>query len=312
MADMSTSITRREALKLASLALVRQRDLRQGVKRVIVAGAGIGGLSCAWELMRRGHDVSVLEASARTGGHVFTFREGLDDGLYADGGAEHFTQPGYEKFWSYVREFNLPFLYYPRREHLLRWIDGRMYTPEMLADPKVLGELGLNRREIEFLGQHPFAELSSLYLGPYLDNFADEYRPFGAGLNALDQISAADLFRKDGASAGALRFIGGRGSALQAVWHGAILKRRGVPLFPPKVFRLVGGNQTLPDTFVARLGPRIKLQSPITAIEQGKTGVRVSYVERRNARADGGRLPRLRDVGANACEAAGHARVARG
>ena len=32
-------------------------------------------------LVRRGHDVTVLEASARTGGHVFTFRDGLDDGL---------------------------------------------------------------------------------------------------------------------------------------------------------------------------------------------------------------------------------------
>jgi monoamine oxidase len=276
---MSTFITRRDALKLVSLALVPQQGPRQGVKKVIVAGAGIGGLCCAFELMRRGHDVSVLEACARTGGHVFTVREGLDDGLYADGGAEHFTQPGYEKFWSYVREFKLPYLYYPRREHLLRWIDGRMYTPEMLADPKVLGELGLNRREIEFLGQHPFAELSSLYLGPYLDSFADEYRPFDAGLNALDQISAADLYRKDGASAGALRFFGGRGSALQAVWHAAILKRRGVPLFPPKVFRLVGGNQTLPDTFAARLGTRIKLRSPITAIEHGNSGVRVNYLE---------------------------------
>ena len=28
-----------------------------------------------------------------------------------------------------------------------------------------------------------------------------------------------------------------------------ILKLRGVPLFPPKVFRLLGGNQTLTDTF---------------------------------------------------------------
>src|SRR4029450_5783935 len=253
--QLPVSITRRDALKLAATALLPQ--VKPSAKRVIVAGAGIGGLSCAWELLRRGHDVTVVEASARTGGHVFTFREGLDDGLYADGGAEHFTQPGYEKFWSYVREFNLPFLYYPRREHLLRWIDGRMYTPEMLADPKVLGELGLNRREIEFLRQHPFAEPPSLYLGPHLDNFADEYRPFDAGLNALDQISSADLFRKDGASAGALRLIGGRGSALQAVWHAAILKRRGVPLFPPKVFRLVGGNQTLPDTFAARLGTAV-------------------------------------------------------
>ena len=47
--------------------------------------------------MRRGHEVVVLEAAERTGGHVFTFRDPLDDGLYADAGAEHFTQPGYER-----------------------------------------------------------------------------------------------------------------------------------------------------------------------------------------------------------------------
>ena len=99
-------------------------------KKIIVAGAGIGGLSCAWELVRRGHDVTVVEASERTGGHVKTFRDGLDDALYADAGAEHFTQPGYERYRGYVREFNLAHVYYPRREHLLRWIGGRMYTPK--------------------------------------------------------------------------------------------------------------------------------------------------------------------------------------
>ena len=91
---------------------------------MIIAGAGIAGLSCAWELVRRGHEVTVLEASNRTGGHVFTFRTGLDDGLYADAGAEQFTQPGYERYWSYVREFDLAYRYYPRREHMLRWIGG--------------------------------------------------------------------------------------------------------------------------------------------------------------------------------------------
>ena len=89
--------------------------------------------------MKRGHDVVVLEASERTGGHVFTVRDNLDDGLYADGGAEHFTQPGYERYWGYVREFNLSLRgTIPRREHITRWIGGRMYTQEMLADPKVL------------------------------------------------------------------------------------------------------------------------------------------------------------------------------
>jgi monoamine oxidase len=105
----ASTMTRRDALKLAATAVLPQIDSpAKAPKRIIVAGAGIGGLSCAWELVRRGHDVTVLEASARTGGHVFTFRDGLDDGLYADGGAEHFTEPGYDRFREYVREFNLP------------------------------------------------------------------------------------------------------------------------------------------------------------------------------------------------------------
>jgi monoamine oxidase len=273
---MESTFTRREVLALTAAALLPKLQDTKRTKKVIVAGAGIGGLSCAWELVRRGHDVTVIEASGRTGGHVFTFREGLDDGLYADGGAEHFTQPGYERFWGYVREFNLPYTYYPRREHILRWINGRMYTPEMLADRKVLSGFGLNAREVEYLTTHPFPELASLYFEPYVDQFTDEYKPFDAGLNALDQISATDLFKRDGASAAALEFIGGSGSALQAVWHAAILKRRGVPLFPPKVYRLIGGNQTLPDTFTARLGDRIRLNSPVTAIQHGDSGVRVT------------------------------------
>ena len=272
-------ITRRDALKLAAAALLPQATARKASKRVIVAGGGIAGLSCAWELVRRGHDVTVLEASARTGGHVFTVRDGLDDGLYADGGAEHFTQPGYERYWEYVREFNLPHTYYPRRENLIRWIGGRRYTPEMLQDRQVLTALGYNRREVEFLAHHPFPELASLYFAPYVDSFEDEYRPFVAGLTALDEITATELFRKDGASTAALGEIGGKGSALQAVWHAAILKLRGVPLFPPKVYRLLGGNQKLTDTFEQKLGSRVRLRCPITGIEHGRTGVRVTCRE---------------------------------
>lgn len=272
-----SGITRRDALKLAGIALLPQVRPQTARRRIIVVGAGIAGLSCAWELVRRGHDVTVMEASARTGGHVFTVREGLDDGLYADGGAEHFTQPGYERFWDYVREFALPYVYYPRRDHLVRWIGGRPFTEEMLADRDVLAAFGLNSREVAYLADHPFAELAALYFAPYVDDFEDEYRPFDAGLNDLDRLSETELLQKDGASAAALEFIGGSGSALQAVWHAAILKRRGVPLFPPTVYRLVGGNQRLTDAFTERLGDRVQLRSPMTAIEHGDTGVRVSF-----------------------------------
>ena len=56
--------------------------------------------------MERDHEVTVLEASRRVGGHVKTIREPLPDGLYADVGAEHFTKPGYTMYWKYVEKFN--------------------------------------------------------------------------------------------------------------------------------------------------------------------------------------------------------------
>ena len=35
---------------------------------IVVIGAGVSGLSCAWQLRRRGVEAVVLEASARVGG----------------------------------------------------------------------------------------------------------------------------------------------------------------------------------------------------------------------------------------------------
>src|SRR3569623_2029548 len=49
-------------------------------KKVIVAGAGITGLCCGYELMKAGHEVTILEATGRYGGHVYTGRDGLRDG----------------------------------------------------------------------------------------------------------------------------------------------------------------------------------------------------------------------------------------
>ena len=72
-----------------------------------------------------------------------TVRDPLADGLYVDGGAEHFTRPGYELFWGYVKEFNLTAFPYRRRESILRYIDGSLHTEEMLADPKVLSGFGI-------------------------------------------------------------------------------------------------------------------------------------------------------------------------
>jgi monoamine oxidase len=275
---------RRDALKLAALLA----DLNHPVarcfartpKRVIVGGGGLAGLCCAYELMERGHEVTVLEASGSTGGHVRTMREGLADGLYADGGAQHFTKPGYDLYWGYVREFNLTALRYPHLDHLLQWFNGRMYNEEQLRDPAVLAAFRFNRREVGFLQRHQWWELPNLYFGPYMDSFRDEYRPFDTGLDSLDGLSVAELLKKDGASAAAIEWIGdSENSALHVVWKAAILRLRGVPLWPREVYRLKGGNQRLPDAFSEKLAGRVRRNCPITAIRYGDTGTRVTYKE---------------------------------
>jgi monoamine oxidase len=45
-------------------------------KKVLVLGAGISGLTAAYELSRKGYDVQVLEASFRAGGRNMTVRNG--------------------------------------------------------------------------------------------------------------------------------------------------------------------------------------------------------------------------------------------
>jgi monoamine oxidase len=278
-------IGRRNLLKAGTVALLGtaasnvtafERPQTRRPKKVIVAGAGITGLSCAYELMKRGHDVTVLEASGRTGGHVRTLHEPLADGLYADLGAEQFTKPGYDLYWQYVEEFNLPYLYYPRRLGVLRHIGGRFRTEEDLHDRNVLSDLGFNTREIEYLARNAWWNLPMLYFQPYVDSFPGEYRPYDAGLNHLDAVTLGDLLRKDGASEAAVRFIGDTaGSALHVLWRAAILKIRGVPLFPIDVYRIKGGNQMMTDALASRLGKRIQTGSPLTHIERGESGVRV-------------------------------------
>jgi monoamine oxidase len=261
---------------------------RSRARKVIIGGAGITGLCCGYELMKAGFDVTILEASGRYGGHVFTGSDGLSDGLYADFGADHITKPGYERLLEYAEEFHIPVVPYPNAEGAwlpyndddLRMVGGKPYTNRMLADPGTLTALGFNSREVAFLSRHPWYELQGFYLQRYADRIKDPYHPFGPGLDELDQIPVTAIYRREGASRAAIRFLGDEHvSALYSIWRMAAMKARGIPPSEGEMFRLKGGNEQLPIAFARRLGPRVRLSHPITAIRQRDDGVTVSYRE---------------------------------
>lgn len=268
-------------------------------KKVVIGGAGITGLCCGYELMKAGIDVTILEASGRYSGHVLTGRDGLSDGLYADFGADHITRPGYERLFAYAEEFDIPVIPYPNAEgsslpynnNDLKMIAGKFYTNRMLANPETLRSLGLNSREVQFLTKHPWYELKSLYLQHYVEKIADPYQPFGIGLDDLDKVPITEIYEKEGASQAAIQYLGGEHtSALYWIWRLAAMESRGIPLSEGEVFRLKGGNEQLPIAFARRLGSRVKLAHPITAIQQTEKGVSVSY------REDGYRETRTMDA----------------
>ncbi|MBL8080029.1 MAG: FAD-dependent oxidoreductase [Anaerolineales bacterium] len=72
---------------------------------VIVIGAGMAGLSAAYDLHRAGWHVIVLEARSRVGGRVFSLRN-FSNGLVAEGGGE-FIDEHHTRMLAYAKEFKL-------------------------------------------------------------------------------------------------------------------------------------------------------------------------------------------------------------
>jgi monoamine oxidase len=74
-------------------------------KTVTIIGAGLAGLSAAYDLHRAGWMVTVLEARERVGGRVYSLRS-FSDGLVAEGGGE-FIEDSHTRMLHFAKEFNL-------------------------------------------------------------------------------------------------------------------------------------------------------------------------------------------------------------
>jgi len=105
---------RRDVLKLAgaaglavgAAALGARPARAAGSPRIVVVGAGLAGLTCAYRLKQAGYTATVYEASSRIGGRCWTIRGAFADGQIAEHGGELIDQ-GHTEIRQLAQELGL-------------------------------------------------------------------------------------------------------------------------------------------------------------------------------------------------------------
>ncbi|MEN8133263.1 MAG: FAD-dependent oxidoreductase [Pseudomonadota bacterium] len=253
-------------------------------KKVVVMGAGLAGLSAAFELTQAGHDVTILEAQMRPGGRVLTLRQPFSDGLYAEAGAAR-VPDSHDLTLKYAKLFNLTLDAYQRyASELARVVyhHERRFTVQPDEDFNLLAhfplDLTLEERELGFDG------LWQKYLRPVIEEMGDRHSPDWPPQSAkkYDQMTVEELMREQGASPGVVTAINfaldrhcedRRPSALWALagWYN--------DTGPEQMYKIRGGTDLLPNAFAARLAEKIHYGSPVVRIEHDTRSVRVFFLQ---------------------------------
>jgi monoamine oxidase len=293
---MKSILSRREFLKstalaaaalslpsLDALALGQGKLERKGApKRIIIVGAGLSGLSAAYELSQLGHDVTILEAQMRPGGRVQTLREPFSDGLYAEAGAARIPE-SHTYTLKYAKLFELkldPF--YPSKLDSVGYMRGTRLVIKQNTPPD------LSRLPLKLTPEEMKAGVWGLwtkYVGPKMLESLGSVNDVASlnwpppPLKKFDDVTYVDFLRAQGASpdAIALMMLGfanpedDRISALESL--------REVALNQGKLVKIRGGTDLLPRAFAQRLAAQIRYHSPVARIEQDTQSVRAFYTD---------------------------------
>ena len=252
--------------------------------RVVILGAGLTGMTAAYELGKVGYDCRVLEARARPGGRVFTVRRGtvseedrpsqkasFDEGLYFNAGPMRISHHHLLTL-AYCRELGVPVeTFVP---------DCESAYLVQTRGPLVGRRVRLREARADFDGY--IAELLSKALSEtQLDQpiTAEDRDRLLAYLRRLGALNQQRQYR------GSLRRgpdNQGRPSVPLAL--GELL---GIPDFyvqtdwysQPTMMQVAGGMDRLPAAFAARLENRVVYRAAVREIRQSDRDIWVGYVD---------------------------------
>jgi monoamine oxidase len=254
-------------------AVARSSDRDSG-RRVVVLGAGLAGLGAAYNLMRHGYEVIVLEAQDRPGGRVQTVRDGFRDGGHAELGAIRIFD-SHEYTLRYVNEFGLELTPYDTGARAFH-MQGRRFLPPPAGRPWPLDGFAAGEQP------DPAVRFGD-YLGSGFARLGDIFDPgwpgaFPSALE-LDATTMAGYMATQGASAtwrdwffaqeGRIaRVNAAAGFAVESLTTGTMIGS------------ITGGNDRLPYAFATALGNRVRYRSEVVRIAQDRRQVTIGYRDR--------------------------------
>lgn len=260
--------------------------------KIAIIGAGVSGLTAAYELSKFDLDITVFEATDRIGGRIYTHYFDDDRKLYGELGAMRF--PSSHKYTLYyTNKFNLELEPFP------------MYSPETFTYVKGVrvrnDEAGLNvsqyiyplfnmaewEREtkwfdlLDFIGNYPISIIPKEVRNQLVD-IKKVYSPY---INYWDCLNTRKAMSLLGLSNGAIDMLSSINPTVFPFWydsHVEILNQFYTSAFD-NLLRIKGGFSLLPEAIYREIKDRVnfKFLSPIRALYNGRDRKQV-YIKSKN------------------------------
>ncbi|WP_275951529.1 FAD-dependent oxidoreductase [Granulicella sp. dw_53] len=251
-------------------------ERRGKAKRVLIIGAGLSGLVAGFELMRAGHDVTILEGQMRPGGRVHTLRSPFSDGLTTEAGAGRIPA-NHRWTYKYIQQFGLKTIpFAPESLATLVSIQGQQVS--LTPATRLSQHFDLSREE-QGLG---LAELAERYIVPAIrtirsssDITAPDWPP--ASLQKFDQYTLPEFLRGQGASRAAtdLLLSGALTQKASALYVLRVLAATDLN----RTEKIQGGNDLLPRAIADRLADRIIYGSRVVSFAEEESRVSVTFLQ---------------------------------